>query len=142
MKILLPVDGSLYSQKAVRFLLRLLPERDLPEIRLLHVRPPVEAWEVRRFLTADEIADMQRHEGEEELHACRALIEAAGIPYQYEVLVDDGEIADAITRYAEEHGCDYIVMGTHGHTGLQHLLMGSVATDVIHRSKVPVMLVK
>ncbi|TNF51686.1 MAG: universal stress protein, partial [Gammaproteobacteria bacterium] len=46
MKILLPVDGSLYSQKAVRFLLRLLPERDLPEIHLLHVRPPVEAWEV------------------------------------------------------------------------------------------------
>jgi len=142
MKILLPVDGSANSQRAVNFVLRLVPTLATPEIHLLHVRPPVDAWEVRRFLTAEEIADIQRHEGEEELRACRALIEAAGIPYRYEVLIGDSEIAEAITHYAEEQGCDFIVMGTHGHTGLKQILMGSVATDVVHRAKVPVTLVK
>lgn len=142
MKILLPVDGSLYSQKAVNFVLRLLVPHGRPEIHLLQVRPPIEAWEVRRFLTAEEIANMQIHEGEEELQASRSLLEVAGIPYHYKVLVGDGQIAEAITRYAEEHGCDFIVMGTHGRTGLKHLLMGSVATAVVHHSTIPVMLVK
>lgn len=143
MKILLPVDGSTYSQKAVSFVMRLLLQTTPPpEIHLLHVRPPVDAWEVRRFLTAEEIASIQHQEGEEELRACRALLDANGTPYRYEVLVAEGQISEAITRYCEEQGCDFIIMGTHSHTGLKQLLMGSVATDVVRRSKVPVTLVK
>ncbi|MBP6809680.1 MAG: universal stress protein [Chromatiaceae bacterium] len=38
--------------------------------------------------------------------------------------------------------CDYIPIRSHGRTGLKHLLMGSVATDVIHGTKIPVTLVK
>ena len=142
MNILLPVDGSPNSQRAVEFVLRLIQPAAPPELHLLHVRPPIEAWEVRRFLTPAEIADMQQHEGEEELRACRALLAAAGVPFHDRVLIDAGEVAEAITRYADEHGCDLIVMGTHGRTGLQHILMGSVASDVVHSTKVPVTLVK
>jgi len=142
MNILLPVDGSANSQRAVQFVLRLISPATPPELHLLHVRPPIEAWEVRRFLTPAEIADLQRHEGEEELRACRSLLAGSGLPYYDQVLVDAGEVAEAIIRYADEHGCDLIVMGTHGHSGLRQILMGSVANKVVHLAKVPVTLVK
>jgi nucleotide-binding universal stress UspA family protein len=142
MKYLLPVDGSASSARAVEHVLRLISKEIPPEIHLLHVRPPIDAWEVHRFLNAEEIAKMQLHEGEEELRACRALLDAAAIPYQFEVLVSDVAVAEAITHYADEHDCDAIVMGTHGLTGLKHLLMGSVASDIVHRARVPVTLVK
>ncbi|MFZ1538611.1 MAG: universal stress protein [Chromatiaceae bacterium] len=142
MKILLPVDGSESATRAVEHVLKMTHQEAPPDIHLLHVRPPIESWEVRRFLTAEEIGAMQRHEGEEELRACRHLLDASGIPYHFEVLAGDGQVAAAITHYAEAHDCDLIVMGTHGRTGLTHLLMGSVTTDVIHGTKVPVTLVK
>ena len=142
MNILLPVDGSPNAQRAVQFVLRLISAPSPHQILLLHVRPPIQAWEVRRFLTPTEIATMQQREGEEELRACRALVEAAGVTFRDQVLVGDEEVAMAITRYAEEHACDLIVMGTHGRTGLSHLLMGSVASAVVHHSRVPVTLVR
>jgi nucleotide-binding universal stress UspA family protein len=47
-----------------------------------------------------------------------------------------------IAQYAKEKGCDQIVMGTRGLGTVQGLLLGSVATKVIHLANVPVMLVK
>jgi nucleotide-binding universal stress UspA family protein len=55
------------------------------------------------------------------------------IPYQQHLIT--GEPADAIARFADEHGVDMIVMGTHGRTGLLRLLMGSVAEAVVRRAK-------
>lgn len=142
MRILIPVDGSLNSLRAVEFVRRFIHRDAPPEIHLLHVRSPIDAWEVRRFLTAEEITSMQQHEGEEELRACRELLDAAGVAYRYQVMVGDGPVAEAIAHYADKYECDLIIMGTHGRTGLEHIIMGSVATDVIHLAKVPVTLVK
>jgi nucleotide-binding universal stress UspA family protein len=50
--------------------------------------------------------------------------------------------AEEIVAYAREHNCDLIVMGTHGRTGLSHLLMGSVASTVVRRAPCPVMVVR
>src|SRR4051812_14578216 len=46
---------------------------------------------------------------------------------QAEYLLAEGAPATEITRLAQERGCDLIVLGTHGRTGLEHLLVGSVA---------------
>lgn len=46
-----------------------------------------------------------------------------------------------IISASEKWGADLIVMGTHGHTGITHLLMGSVAEYIVRHSKVPVMVV-
>ncbi len=53
-----------------------------------------------------------------------------------------GHVADTILRLASERGFDKIVMSTHGHTGLLHLLLGSIAEEVLKRSRIPVTLVK
>ncbi len=53
-----------------------------------------------------------------------------------------GATAEQIVRYAEERDVDLIVMGTHGRTGMAHLLMGSVAEQVVRTAPCPVTLVR
>ncbi len=54
----------------------------------------------------------------------------------------EGEPAEEILRVAREAGCDLIVLGTHGRTGLRRLLMGSVAEVVVRKAECPVLTVK
>lgn len=50
---------------------------------------------------------------------------------------DAGKPAEAIVSYADEHGIDQIIMGSHGRTGASRILLGSVAEKVIRRSPLP-----
>jgi nucleotide-binding universal stress UspA family protein len=62
---------------------------------------------------------------------------------QVRIYVADGDTTHLeIIRAAQELGCDLIVMGTHGATGLAHLILGSVAEKVLHKSTVPVLAVR
>jgi nucleotide-binding universal stress UspA family protein len=61
---------------------------------------------------------------------------------QVERRVTTGDPPDEILRAAEESGCDLIVLGTHGRTGLGRLLMGSVAEHVIRKASCPVLTVR
>lgn len=61
----------------------------------------------------------------------------AGVPY--EVFVASGHAAPEILNLAAERSIDLIVMGTHGRTGVKHLLLGSVAERVVRESPVPVL---
>jgi universal stress protein A len=56
--------------------------------------------------------------------------------------VAEGHPADAIVRIARERSVDLIVMSTHGRTGLQHVLLGSVAEKVVRLAPCPVLTVK
>ena len=60
----------------------------------------------------------------------------------WEADVVSGDPDAAIVEYAREHGADLIVMGSHGHTGLRHLLMGSVAEHVLRHAACPVLIVR
>jgi nucleotide-binding universal stress UspA family protein len=53
-----------------------------------------------------------------------------------------GPAADEILRIAEENGCDLIVMGTHGRSGMERLVMGSTAEEVVRKAACPVLTVK
>jgi nucleotide-binding universal stress UspA family protein len=63
-----------------------------------------------------------------------------GIPVQHVFLI--GDPAGEIVRYAADRGIDLIVMGTHGRTGLERLLMGSVAEKVMREAPCSVLVVK
>ena len=52
-----------------------------------------------------------------------------------------GSPGNAIVEYAKEHGGDLIVMGSHGHTGLRHLLMGGVAEHVLRHAPCPILMI-
>jgi nucleotide-binding universal stress UspA family protein len=67
-------------------------------------------------------------------------LEDSGVRYTKEVLI--GPIGPTIARHAERLGCDAIVMGRHGKSTIGDLLMGSVATKVLHLTRLPVLLVR
>jgi nucleotide-binding universal stress UspA family protein len=54
----------------------------------------------------------------------------------------EGRISNSITTFARDHGCEMIVMSTHGFTGMRHLLLGSVAERVVRTAACPVFTVK
>ena len=60
----------------------------------------------------------------------------------WNVEVAVGHPADTIVRLAQERSADLIVMGTHGRTGLQHVLLGSVAEKVVRLAPCPVLTVR
>jgi nucleotide-binding universal stress UspA family protein len=51
-----------------------------------------------------------------------------------------GDPAGEVVRIAGDEGCEMIVMGTHGRTGLTRLLMGSVAEQIVRRAPCPVLI--
>jgi len=61
--------------------------------------------------------------------------------YKVWTFIEEGNPFEAILKVAEEWGADLIVLGTHGRTGLSHLLMGSVAEKVIRHSVKPVFVI-
>ena len=140
LKALIPVDGSRTSERAVRHVIALMQGRDPMEVHLLNVQEKADALEVRRFMKPGEIKRMQMGHGAAALASAKKLLERAGAKYQDHVLI--GDPAEKISTFARRGKFDKIIMGTHGRGSMTSLLMGSVATKVLHRSTVPVTLVK
>lgn len=140
LKVLLPTDGSEASERAVTQVVRSYRTEGPMEVHLLNVQIPIESGHARMFVSEDDIESYYREEAVQQLQRARHLLDEAGVPHTDHIAV--GHVADTIARYASEKGMDRIVMGTHGRSGLTHLLLGSVATDVLRASSVPVMLVK
>ncbi len=63
-------------------------------------------------------------------------------PIEVTYLLREGEAAEEVLRVADEEGCDLIVMGTHGRTGLDRLLAGSVAECIMRKARCPVLTVR
>jgi len=139
-KILIPVDGSASSERALRHVVELAKLVGPMQAHLVNVQPAVTAWEVKRFLREEEIDALHKSLSEEATQAACAILDAAGIPYQLHHRV--GEVAETIAEFAASSGCDQIVMGTRGMGSVEGLLLGSTSTKVLHLVRVPVTLVK
>ena len=141
-RILCPVDFSDSADHAMRYA-SALAETFGAELTLLHVVAPiVAALPGETLLPGTLQADI-----DELVDACRERLEqtvgklaTSGLTVQHKVL--NGVPFIEIIRYAREAEIDLIVMGTHGRTGLGHLLIGSVAERVVRKSPCPVLTVK
>jgi nucleotide-binding universal stress UspA family protein len=140
-KLLVPYDGSQSAERALRHALELAAALDKAELHLVHVHESVLSYgRAAAYIPAGELeADMHK-KSEALLKPALERVAAAGVPHRSAVL--HGAPAQAIVGYAEDHGCDGIVMGTQGTGAISTLLLGSVATKVMHLAKVPVTLVK
>lgn len=139
MKILVPMDGSDCALRAIEHLLGNYAPGGGLQLELLNVQPPL-SGDVSMFFDEARIAAYHREEGEKALARARERLERAGVAYTHHIKI--GEAAEVIARSAEESGCDQIVMGTHGRGTIAGLMLGSVATKVLHLAPCPVVLVK
>jgi nucleotide-binding universal stress UspA family protein len=87
-------------------------------------------------------ADYHRHLRDEAVRRLEGLRHEAGAEREAEVCVVRGNPARMIARFAQEEGCDLVVMATHGASGLHHALVGSVTRKVLHLATVPVLVVR
>ena len=137
-KILVPLDGSSFAEEALPHA-RELAECGGAEIVLVRVDEPYEP-PPGIFVPATAIPEVVRLSAGEYLEQLVSRLRLAGIKVESAVL--DGKVADAILKYAREEGVDLIVMSTHGRTGISRLLMGSVAEQIVHGARCPVLLIR
>jgi nucleotide-binding universal stress UspA family protein len=142
MKLLVAVDGSPASLRAVEMAISFAKQRTASTIILLNVQSQtmLNLAEGIGFMSAAWIEDEEDRLGEEALGKAVAACDAAGIPFA--VRGERGAPAETIERVACEEGVDHIIMGTRGLGSVRGLLAGSVATQVLHLVHVPVTLVK
>ena len=138
LRVLVPVDGSENSLRAVQFLLRKAPLYAEPlELHLLNVQHAFPGT----ISGVHEQAERHHHdEGAKALAAARKALDAAGVKYVYHIGL--GEPAEVIAHFAREKKIEQIVMGTRGAGAIASMLLGSVANKVLHLVDVPVLLVK
>jgi nucleotide-binding universal stress UspA family protein len=141
MKILIPVDGSANSQRAVDYMVKNISAlKEMPQLLLLNVQWNVATVNVKMFIKRETIVEYYREQGMTALRSACASLDAAGLPYKYHVSI--GKPAETIVQYANEQFVDQIVMGRKGKGGLQSLLLGSAVNGVLRLANHPVLLIK
>lgn len=133
------MDFSGTAQEALRYACNLALDHEARLVSV-YVEPPLIYTEMPMvFDSLDEGQYLDRiREAFRALTECDARFGA--IPF--EALIRQGDPATEIVRLALERNCDWIVMGSHGRTGIARLLMGSVSEQVLRTAHCPVLTVK
>ena len=148
-RILVPIDGSDTSTRALREAIQIGLHQQTPEFRLLHVIdtisnvPQSGAGSPPSYIK--ELYTQARKYGQELLEQARKEAEREGLHVEtrmVELKRASDHIARVIVDEAKGMNAELIVMGTHGRRGLNHLLLGSVAEGVIRLTPCPVLLVR
>jgi nucleotide-binding universal stress UspA family protein len=137
MNILVPVDGSQNSLRALKHAAERYRASSHVQLLLLNVQPALPA---SRHVPKSMIKEHQQRMSEEALAPARALAERLGVMFDCYLRV--GDPAELIASFAQRTQCKEIVMGTRGLGRVRGLLLGSVASKLIQLSAVPVTLVK
>lgn len=140
-RILVPLDGSDFSEAVLPYAEALAQALEA-EIILLHVNvEPVTEFESPSSPFSPPIeVKKAKAEARKYIKSVCYKLEQKGLRATY--LIRDGGVAETILDAAEVLQANMIVMSTHGRTGLLHLLLGSVAEQVVRRSPILVSLIR
>ena len=138
LKILVPVDGSLPSLRAVQHVVDLVQRGLAVEVHLLNVQPPVRG-SAALLMAKSELDAYHRDEGMTALADAVQALKVAGIAPHLHVAV--GSPREVVLAFVQRLGCGMVVMGTRGYgSGVAGAVMGSVASAVVTGATVPVTL--
>jgi nucleotide-binding universal stress UspA family protein len=137
-KILVPVDFSPCSQKALDYALPFAKQFGA-ELILLHVIEPVVVIPVTEVLPDSDLMNESAASVKQSLEELRAKL---GQHLAVRTLIRTGNPHLEIVDVAKELGIDLVILSTHGRTGLEHVLMGSTAERVVRRIGCPVLVVR
>lgn len=140
-KILVPLDGSGWSQRAIPHAVDIARDNQASLV-LLHVfRPP--AWEYTpEIALAGQEPQVQqmRDQMKQYLIGLRAELRGEQITVQTHMIEGQG-VARLVCEYVDSEDVDLIVMSTRGRSGLSRVLFGSIANEIMQCARVPVLLV-
>lgn len=135
--ILVAVDGSEFSEKAVRYGCALGPPLSA-EVILLHVVPMLVSATPYHDTVSDQPFLALQKVGEDILAKAKKI---AG-PVPVTDLIDHGDPASRIIEIAEERDVDLIILGSRGLSGIRRLFTGSISDKVANQANRPVMIVR
>ena len=140
-KILVPIDFSLCSAKALDYAVAFARPAQA-EIILLHVVEPICYPMYGQEITADYTAlhTTLLNNGRQQLADFSRDRTAGSGPVK--LRVREGSAWSEIVDAAKKEGVDLIIVSTHGHTGLRHILLGSTAERVVRHAPCPVLIVR
>lgn len=142
-RILVPIDGSQTSERALQEAIKLAGGD--AQLRLIHVLEEMYLLDADGYAYIDlaSVQEAMRKNGEHLLEAAAKKVRHSGATAETAVLDASGERpANVIENDARQWQADLIVVGTHGRSGLNRLLLGSVAEGVARVASRPVLLVR
>ena len=131
-KILVPTDGSQGAKAALKHGIEIASQWEAT----LHTLYVLDT----RLARSGPLLETLRDEGRKAVRDVEVAGTQAGLTVMTEIV--EGNPHEEILDYVTEHGIDMVIMGTHGRTGLDRVVMGSVAERVVRRSPVPVLTVR
>lgn len=139
--VLVPFDGSASAKRAIEYLIEFSRVFPNIEVHVLNVQREPNLY--GNYVPAAMLSDLRNGaiSHAKKLNAEAAgMLETARIKYQLHEAV--GDVVTEVVAAVNRLGCTTVVMGTRGMSSLGNLVMGSVATRVVHEVSVPVLLVK
>jgi universal stress protein A len=138
-RVLVPTDLSDDAERAFEYGAELAALYRAP-LLLVHVYATPLLYSTEEPILAAPPPDIDdvRATLDSSLQALAARARTLGVP-DVSIAVTGGDAWREIVRVAKERDCDLIVMGTHGRTGLSHLVLGSVAEKVVQHASCPVL---
>jgi universal stress protein A len=137
-KILVPVDFSEHSQKALRYALAFATQFDA-EVTLVHIVEQM-VYPGDWMYPPLAVTDFATEKREQMIERLSALDAGSGVKTQH--IVRLGRAWQEVVEIAREQKIDMIILATHGYTGLKHVLLGSVAEKIVRHAPCPVLSVR
>jgi nucleotide-binding universal stress UspA family protein len=141
-RILVPTDGSEITTRAIAAGVGLAKALGA-EIDTICVKEPFPYGAVAEIQPTppQEFFDAQERAAARHVRAVIDACDAAGVAC-HAVTIEGLQPWEAIVEHAEKAGCDLLVMGSHGRSGLASLFLGSETQDVLKHTKIPVLVIR
>ena len=140
-KIVVPLDGSGWSQRAVPHAVD-IARANGSELILLHIFVPPAAQYTDQLALAGQDGQVQqmREAMKQYLMGVRSELRSEDMTVRTQLIEGMG-VASIICDYINDEGIDLVVMSTRGRTGISRFIFGSVAHNIMECAKVPVLLI-
>ena len=136
-RILVPLENSAYDETILAHVRRLSRQCGGSAIVLIHV---ADGWAARNIKQLDLRESEEMRDDRAYLERVSAALRADG--FDADAVLAAGDPATEIAETATREQCDLIAMATHGHRGLNDMVRGSVASELRHKTTVPVLMVR
>ncbi|SFE60591.1 universal stress protein [Nitrosomonas sp. Nm166] len=141
-RILVPIDGSAISEQALDETIKFSQHHNA-QVELVHVLEDIWYFNDENYLNYAELVDAMRHSGEKILAQAQNKLQQAGVAVEGKLLEARGErVAHVIVTEAKNSSADLIIIGTHGRSGFNRMLLGSVAEGIVRTAHIPVLLIR